>query len=366
MFSKLGLEIIYYINLAFSLFNNCLAIAGLVYTIRKLIHIVKKKRYVKNMGNTFGYETSKWKYVEKQLRISLFLVLLSIEWLYITLFNIRSILHKVHENVRREMNIIVSESCVLLNGTYLSTEYDTSKSEIAYKVVGSFQQALFLYGLWIACIFLSHICKAMNKLVEGKKLVCYSFIGSFGAVIVFVISCIPVLSLLSMPITIISTQVILIAVMIKARNYLSLLYQKNMALELSYTPTSSYMRYRRWLYKQYLVIIITLAILFQIYIMRDICKVWYVIGESLVKNPCWFKYTFKINVPLLNHIELNPYYLVAKLTTEVFMLPFNIGLTTVQMYVAMCFLFGKKKPKRKSTINGGLTLSTSLLSDHAN
>ena len=124
------------------------------------------------------------------------------------------------------------------------------------------------------------------------------------------------------------------------------------------------MRYRRWLYKQYFALILTLAILFQIYIMRDICKVWYVIGESLVKNPCWFKYTVKIIVPPANHIVLNPYYYVAKLTGEVCMLPFNIGLTIVQMYIVLGFLFGKKKPKRMSTINDGPTLSTSLLSDH--
>ena len=229
----LELEVIYYINFAFSLLNNCFAIAGLVYTIRKLIHIVKKKRYVKYMGEKFGYETSKWKYVEKQLRITLFLILLFTEWLYITLFSIRSILHKVHENAKSGTNVIVSERCVLLNGTYLATEYDTSKTEIAFKVVGSFQQALFLYGLWIACILLSHICKAMNKLVEGKKLVCYLLLGSAGAVIVFVISCIPVLSLLGRPFVIIFTQVTLIAVMIKARKYLSLLYQRNKALELS-------------------------------------------------------------------------------------------------------------------------------------
>ena len=366
MYSKLGLEVMYYIDLAFSLFNNCFAIVGLVYTVRKLIHILKKKRYVNYMGKKFGYETSKWKYVEKQLRITLFLVLLFIEWLYVTLFNIRSILNKVHENTKRGTNIIISESCVLLNGTYLSTEYDTNKSELAFKAAGSFQQALLLYGLWIAYIFLSHICKAMNKLVEGKKLICYSLLGSVGAVIVFVISCVPLLSLFSMPFVIIVTQVILIAVVIKARKYLSLLYQKNTSLEFGYTSTSSYMQYRRWLYKQYFVIILSLAILFQVYILRDICTVCYVIGESLVKNPCWFKSTFKIMVPPINHIVLNPYYLVARFTAEAFILLFNIGLTIVQMYVVMCFLFGKKKPKRKSIINDGPTLSTSLLTDQAN
>ena len=365
MDSKRGLQTLYFINISFSAFNNLLAIIGIAFTLTKLFKIVKKKRYVNAMGKKFGYETCKWKYIEKQLRVTLFLLILVVEWLFITLYNIESVVRNAYRGSLMGREFTLTNDCVLSNETYLAYQYDKSVYQVACNIMKSFQQALLVYGLWMSYLFLTHICKAMNKLVERKKLITYCLLGGIVAVIVLIISVIPVLSILNIPIITLVKEFILILAIIRAMSYLSLFHQRNKDLELSYTSSSPYMQYRRWLLRTYFVTIISLTVLLQLYILGDVCYISYIVGETVVRNPCWIKSTLNDNFTTTRiatkYFESS--YITSKFLARILKMISNIGIFITQVFIVICYIYGRNKPKRKLAVDNDYTLSRSLLSE---
>ena len=361
-------QTLYFVNISFSTFNNLLAIIGIVFTLTKLFKINKKKRYVSAMGKKFGYETCKWKYIEKQLRVTLFLLVLILESLYITLYNVESVIRNAYRASLTGQNFVLTNNCVLANETFLAYQYDTSKYQIAFNVAKSFQQALLIYGLWIFCIFLTHICKAMNKLVERKKLIIYCLLGGIGALVVLMISVIPVFSILKFPIYLLVKQSILLLAIKRAMSFLYLFHQKNKDLELSYSFHSPFMQYRRWLLRQYLITIVSLAFLLQLYLLGEVCYISYIVNETIVKNPCWIETTLKVHFTTTTTDKVDMYfetsYLVSKLLSRISQMVFNIGIFILQLYIVICYVCSRKKSKQKLTADDlDYTLSKSLLSE---
>ena len=364
MHSRREQQALYFINISFSAFNNLLAILGIVFALTRLLKIAKKKRYVSAMGKKFGYETCKWKYIEKQLRVTLFLLILILEWLFITLYNLESVIRNAYRASLMGHDHELTNSCVLLNGTFLAYQYDTGGYQIAFNVAKGFQQALLVYGLWISFIFLTHICKALNKLVERKKLIRYSLLGGIGALIVLVISVIPVLSVLKFPINLLVQQSILILAIIKAMSYLSLFHRKNKDLELSYSYKSPYMHYRRWLLRQYFITFVSLAVLLQLYLLGDLFYTSYILSETVSKNPCWIRTTLNVQFTITAAIaSVSGYFKVSILLSRLFKMLSNIGIFILQLYIIISYIYGKKKSRQKLTADIEYSLSKSLLSE---
>ena len=363
---ELYLSAVFYLNLAMSILNNCFVLVGLGFTIRKLAKVAKKRRLIRHLGEQYGYETCQWKYIEKQLRLTLLLLLLVIELLYLLLYNGETILSVNNDHISEAPVQKYSNDCVLVNGTFLAHEYDFTIPVIAFRLMRSLQNGLFVYGLWISLIFLSHISKAMNKLVERKKLVIYSVLGGIAPVVVVTVSCIPIMSIFKVLLTVVVSQAILTAATLQGVKFLSLVKKANTALQYGYRNNSCFMEYRRWLFKQYIIVTIALVLLFQIYIFRDMTFSGYTVVETFAMNHCWIVSTFKVQFSAPESYSARTYVLTKSASSWLNVI-FHAGLFTVQIYVIACYYYKiqKKKPKQRQSMKDAY-LSNSLLTESNN